>query len=80
MRVAAPLRLADVVVGTLEPVAPWEARHERLRLDRPLGHLHDVSVSQANVRLEVRSVTLVLQSSNADSPEQRRVRRHGSKS
>ena len=76
MRVPTPLGLANVVVGTLEPVAPREAWHQGRRLDRPLGNLHDVGLGQANVRLEVRSGTLVFQSSNADSPEQRRVRRH----
>ena len=74
------MRLSNVVVGALEPIPPWEARHQGRRLDRPLGNLHDVGLGQANVRLEVRSGMLVFQSSNADSPEQRRVRRHDSES
>ena len=55
VRVAAPLGLSDVVVGTLEPVPSWEARHEVRRLVGTMDHLHNVSIGQANVRLEVRS-------------------------
>ena len=80
VRVATPLRLTNVVVGTLEPVPPGEATHEGGRLDGPLRDLHDVGLSQANVRLEARSGALIFQSSKADSPEQRRVRRHDSES
>ena len=55
VRVATPLGLSDVVMGTLEPVPPWEARHEVQRLVGTLDHMHDVGIGQANVRLEVRS-------------------------
>ena len=72
--------LANVVVGTLEAISSRKARHQGWTLDGALGDLYGVSGRQASVGLEARSGTLIFQSSNANGPEQRRVRSHGSES
>lgn len=80
MGVATPLWLADVVAGTLLPVASWKARYNGWGLICPLGQPYDVSLSQGRVILKFRSGILLFQSIKPDSPEQRRVVRHDSES
>ena len=65
-----PLWLANIVVGTPQPVTPRVTRHRSRHLARTSSNLDNIIFRQANDGVELRIGTLVLQRSKANRPEQ----------